>query len=78
MCFKLFKKKEEPLPEVDGFNLLPKELVCEEHENAAGYHAYWYDRQKEANNTIPNVGDMDWHLYWIDVHLSGKWWIEHK
>lgn len=78
MCFGPFKKKPKPpTVEVDGFNLLSKEKVIEEHENAAGYHAYWADRQAEANNTIPNVGDVDWHYYWIDVHLSGKWYLEH-
>ncbi len=75
MCFR--KKPVSPTPEVEGFNLLPKETVIEEHENAAGYHAYWAEAQRAANNAIPNVGDEDWHYYWIDVHLSGKWHLEH-
>ena len=70
------KKIVRPQGKVDGFTLIDRKTVCEEHENAAGYHAYWADRVLSEPGLIPYVGDYDWHMFWIDIHLSGKWWIE--
>ena len=76
MCFGILKKKVKPQIEVEGFNLLPKEEVIEFHQWAADSHAYWADAQTEVNDAIPNVGDVEHHLYCIDGHLSGKWYLE--
>ena len=60
---------------VESFNLLTIDQAIEESELAASYHAYWYDEQMENDNSIPNVGSADWHLHWIDVHMSAAYYL---
>jgi len=68
MC--IFKSKKQ------GYNLLSREVTTEESRSAAEVHAYWADYVVEHPEYTEAMGDYDWHMHWIDVHMSAAKYME--